>query len=64
MYYKVIVEYASRLEYTATEAQAEAKRLRDQLDSLSDSRSEFESGIKVRRMHVEVYQHLTTPDRL
>ena len=54
MYYKVIVEHASRLEYTATEAQAETKRLRDQLDSLSDSRSEFESGIKVRRMHVEV----------
>ncbi|KAI0745838.1 BRE1-domain-containing protein [Earliella scabrosa] len=44
--YKLLQERASRLEHTAQEAQSEAAKLKEQLDSQTASRSEFEIGMK------------------
>lgn len=45
--YKVLQERASKLEHTVQESQAEATKLKEQLDNLTSSRAEFEVGMKV-----------------
>ncbi|KAI1794073.1 BRE1-domain-containing protein [Ganoderma leucocontextum] len=45
-YYKVLLERASRLEHASQESQTEATKLKEQLDSLNASRSEFEVDMK------------------
>ncbi|KAI0703349.1 BRE1-domain-containing protein [Cerioporus squamosus] len=44
--YKVLQERASQLEHTAKESQAEATKLKEQLDNLMISRSDLEAGLK------------------
>lgn len=46
-YYKILLERTSRLEHVSQESQTEATKLREQLDALSASRSEFEVDMKV-----------------
>lgn len=59
MYYKVLLDRASKLERTAQDAQNDATKLREQLDSLASSRSELESGLKVTSPRTIVWQLLT-----
>ncbi len=45
--YKVLQERTSLLEHTAKESQAEATKLKEQLDNLMTARSDLEAGLKV-----------------
>nr|VWO99564.1 E3 ubiquitin protein ligase (EC [Ganoderma boninense] len=64
LYYKVLLEHASRLEHACQESQNEATKLREQLDSLNASRSEFEIDMKASQdaTIAELKQMLTKRD--
>ena len=47
MYFKVLVDRVSRSEHTNAEVQGESLKLKEQLDALMLSRSDFENSLKV-----------------
>ncbi|KAM5530764.1 hypothetical protein V8D89_015571 [Ganoderma adspersum] len=64
LYYKILLERASRLEHASQESQTEVNKLKEQLDSLNASRSEFEVDMKASQDATisELKQMLTKRD--